>query len=66
LKRQVIRFSLKDVNFEQLGLEKALSDRIEELSIKLNVPVTRTTARDQFREMIQVLGQKHKVSGTHR
>lgn len=57
----VIRFSLRDVNFEQLGLEKALFDRIEELSKKMNVLVTKTTARDQFREMIQVLGQKQKV-----
>jgi len=61
LKRPVIRFSLKDVNFEQLGLEKALFDRMEELSIKMQVPVIRTTARDQFREMIQVLGQERKV-----
>jgi hypothetical protein len=59
--RPVIRLSLKDVNFEQLGLEKALFDRVEELSIKMKVPVSRTTARDQFREMIQVLGQTQKV-----
>ncbi len=57
----VIRLSLKDVNFEQLGLEKALFDRVEELSKKMNVPLTKTTARDQFREIIQVLGQEQKV-----
>jgi hypothetical protein len=60
-KRPVIRLSLKDVNFEQLGLETALFDRIEELSIKMEVPIIRTTARDQLREMIQVLGKKQKV-----
>lgn len=32
MRHPVIRFSLKDVNFEQLGLEKALFDRVEELS----------------------------------
>ncbi len=57
----VIRLSLKDVNFEQLGLEKALFDRIEELSKNRNIPVTKTTARDQFRAMIQVLGQEQKI-----
>lgn len=57
----VIRLSLKkDVNFEQLGL-KALFDRIEELSKNRNIPVTKTTARDQFRAMIQVLGQEQKI-----
>lgn len=61
MRHPVIRFSLRDVNFEQLGLEKALFDRIEELSKKMNVPVTKTTARDQFREMIQILGQKQKA-----
>ena len=57
----IIRLSLKDVNFEQLGLERALFDRIEELSKKWQVPVIRETARDQFREIIQVLGQDQKV-----
>lgn len=61
IRRPVIRLSLRDVNFEQLGLEKALFDRIEELSKKMDVPVTKTTARDQFRAMIQVLGQEQKV-----
>ncbi|MCS7035979.1 MAG: AAA family ATPase, partial [Saprospiraceae bacterium] len=57
----VFRLSLKDVNFEQLGLEEALFGRIEELSRKMEVPVTQKTARDQFREIIQVLGARRKV-----
>ncbi|MBP8240018.1 MAG: AAA family ATPase [Saprospiraceae bacterium] len=60
-KYAVIRLSLKDVNFEQLGLEKALFDRIEELSLDMKVPVVRETARDQFREIIHVLGREQKV-----
>jgi len=57
----VIRLSLKDVNFEQLGLEKALFDRIEEMSLHMSVPVTRQNARDQLREIIQVLGRERKA-----
>ncbi|MDW8231109.1 MAG: AAA family ATPase, partial [Saprospiraceae bacterium] len=57
----VLRLSLKDVNFEQLGLEKALFKRVEELSRRMDIPVTQETARDQFRELIQALGAKRKV-----
>jgi PAS domain-containing protein len=57
----VVRLSLKDVNFEQLGLEKALFKRMEELSRRMGVPVNQETARDQFREIIQTLGSEQKV-----
>ncbi len=60
-KHPVVRLSLKDVNFEQLGLEKALFKRMEELSRKMGVLVTQETARDQFREIIQTLGSEQKV-----
>jgi PAS domain-containing protein len=57
----VIRISFKDVNFEQLGLEKALFDRVEELSLRMEVPITRENARDQLREVIRSLGRERKV-----
>ncbi|MDW8231034.1 MAG: AAA family ATPase, partial [Saprospiraceae bacterium] len=60
-KRPVLRLSFKDVNFEQLGLEKALFKRVEELSLDLHVPVTQETARDQFREIIRQIGPEKKV-----
>ncbi|MCS7036233.1 MAG: AAA family ATPase, partial [Saprospiraceae bacterium] len=57
----VVRLSFKDVNFEQLGLEKALFDRVEEISIEMGIPVERQTARDQFREILREAGRKQKV-----
>ena len=60
-KHPVIRLSLKDVNFEQLGLEQALFERIEELSRHVNVPIEKQNARDQFRFVIQSLAQIDKV-----
>ena len=60
-KNPVIRISLKDVNFEQLGLEIALSDRVREIGTGLGATLHTSTARDQFREIIQQLGTHQKV-----
>ncbi len=57
----VIHFSLRDVNFEQLGLEKALRNRMLEASSELGVNLVEETARDQFRVLIRELGKVHKV-----
>ena len=60
-KNPVIRISLKDANFEQLGLEVALSDRVREIASGMGVSLQTSTARDQFRETIQQLGKNQKV-----
>jgi len=60
-KHPVIRISLKDVNFEQLGLEKALFERMQEISQSLGVQAQANTARDLFRASIQELGKRQKV-----
>lgn len=60
-KHPVIRISLKDVNFEQLGLEKGLFDRVLEVSGELGVKAKTNNARDQFRAAIHELGTQQKV-----
>lgn len=57
----VLRISLKDVNFEQHGLEVSLAERVAELASNFYVRLTSETARDRFRELIIELSKKAKV-----
>jgi hypothetical protein len=51
----VIKLSLKDVNFEQRGLEEPLAERIHELGINQGITLSSVTARDKLRELIVAL-----------
>jgi hypothetical protein len=57
----VIHLSLRDINFERLGLEKALLKRILETSHSLGVEKVEDTAQEQFRFLIRELGKEKKV-----
>ncbi len=60
-KHPVIRISLKDINFEQRGLESPLAKRILEIATRNNIKLQTTAARDRFRELITVLSDTAKV-----
>ena len=60
-KHPIIRLSLKDVNFEQRGLEEPLAERIHEMGEKQGIYLNTATARDKFRELIIALSSKGKV-----
>ncbi len=57
----VIHLSLRDINFERLGLEKALLKRILETSHSFGVKQEEDTAQEQFRFLIRELGKEKKV-----
>ncbi|MFZ4428148.1 MAG: AAA family ATPase [Saprospiraceae bacterium] len=59
--RPVIKLSLKDVNFEQRGLEEPLAERIAEIGTRNGIDLKATTARDKFRELILALSERGKV-----
>jgi hypothetical protein len=60
-KNPVLRISLKDVNFEQRGLENALAERIHEVGQNHGIELKASYARDKFRELIISLSAKGKV-----
>ena len=60
-KHPVIRFSLKDVNFEQRGLEEPLAERIQEAGSWQGIELKAPSARDKFRELIVALSARGKV-----
>lgn len=57
----VIKLSLKDVNFEQRGLEEPLAERIAEIATRNGIELHAVTARDKFRELIIALSERGKV-----
>ncbi|MFZ4427082.1 MAG: AAA family ATPase, partial [Saprospiraceae bacterium] len=59
--RPVVKLSLKDVNFEQRGLEEPLAERIAEVGTRNGIDLKATTARDKFRELILALSERGKV-----
>jgi hypothetical protein len=59
--RPVIKISLKDVNFEQRGLEESLAERITEIAFNHGVDLQSQFARDRFRELIIALAEHNKV-----
>jgi hypothetical protein len=60
-KKPVVRLSLKDINFEQRGLEDSLSERIHEVGQNHSIELKAFYARDKFRELILSLSTKGKV-----
>ncbi|MFZ4428400.1 MAG: AAA family ATPase, partial [Saprospiraceae bacterium] len=60
-KHPVIRLSLKDVNFEQRGLEEPLAERIQEAGSWQGIELKAPSARDKFRELIIALSARGKV-----
>ena len=60
-KHPVLRISLKDVNFEQRGLEEPLAERIQEAGFLQGVDLKSPSARDKFRELIIALSERGKV-----
>jgi hypothetical protein len=60
-KNPVVRLSLKDINFEQRGLEDSLSERIHEVGQNHGIELKAFYARDKFRELILSLSTKGKV-----
>ena len=60
-KKPVVRLSLKDINFEQRGLEDSLSERIHEVGQNHGIELKAFYARDKFRELILSLSTKGKV-----
>ncbi len=57
----VLRLSLKDVNFEQRGLEEPLAERIQEAGSWQGIELKAPSARDKFRELIIALSARGKV-----
>jgi hypothetical protein len=57
----VVRISLKDVNFEQRGLEDPLSERILEVATSNQISLRSVSARDRFRELILARSTEAKV-----
>lgn len=57
----VIKLSLKDVNFEQRGLEEPLAERIAEIATRNGIELHAVTARDKFRELIIALSERGRV-----
>lgn len=57
----VIRLSLKDVNFEQRGLEEPLAERITEIGTLNGIQLNASTARDKFRELILASAKRGKA-----
>ncbi len=57
----VIRLSLKDVNFEQRGLEEPLAERLREAGQWQGVELKSVSARDLLRELIIALSSRAKV-----
>ncbi len=60
-KNPLVRLSLKDINFEQRGLEDSLSERIHEVGQNHGIELKAFYARDKFRELILSLSNKGKV-----
>ena len=60
-KHPVLRLSLKDVNFEQRGLEEPLAERIQEAASWQGIQLTALSARDRFRELIISLSAQGRV-----
>jgi hypothetical protein len=60
-KNPVVRLSLKDINFEQRGLEDSLAERIHEVGQNHGIELKAFYARDKFRELILSLSTKGKV-----
>ena len=60
-KNPVVRLSLKDINFEQRGLEDSLADRVHEVGQNHGIELKSSYARDKFRELIISLSAKGKV-----
>jgi hypothetical protein len=59
--RPVVKLSLKDVNFEQRGLEEPLAERIAEIGTRNGLELHAASARDKFRELIMGLSARGKV-----
>ncbi len=59
--RPVVKLSLKDVNFEQRGLEEPLAERIAETGSHNGIELRAVSARDKFRELIIALSARGKV-----
>ncbi len=57
----VIRLSLKDVNFEQRGLEEPLAERLDEMGQWHGISLKSISARDKLRELIIALANHGKV-----
>ncbi|MEY4108109.1 MAG: hypothetical protein RL181_2451, partial [Bacteroidota bacterium] len=57
----VVKLSLKDVNFEQRGLEEPLAERIAEIGVRNGLELYAASARDKFRELIMGLSTRGKV-----
>ena len=60
-KNPVLRLSLKDVNFEQRGLEEPLAERIAEIGTRNGIELQALSARDKLRELIFALSEKGSV-----
>ena len=60
-KNPVMRLSLKDINFEQRGLEDSLAERVHEVGQNHGIELKSSYARDKFRELIITLSSKGKV-----
>ena len=60
-KNPVVRLSLKDINFEQRGLEDSLAERVHEVGQNKGIELKSSYARDKFRELIITLSSKGKV-----
>ena len=60
-KNPVVRLSLKDINFEQRGLEDSLAERVHEVGQNHGIELKSSYARDKFRELIITLSYKGKV-----
>ncbi len=60
-KHPVIKLSLKDVNFEQRGLEEPLAERIDEIGHQHSIKLQSIVARDKLRELIVALSEFGKV-----
>jgi PAS domain-containing protein len=60
-KNPVVRLSLKDINFEQRGLEDSLAERVHEVGQNHGIELKSSYARDKFRELIITLSSKGKV-----
>jgi len=59
--RPVVKLSLKDVNFEQRGLEEPLAERIAEIGARNGFELHAACARDKFRELLIALSARGRV-----
>ena len=59
--RPVVKLSLKDVNFEQRGLEEPLAERIAEIGDRNGIELHAVSARDKFRELLIALSARGRV-----